>query len=209
MRARLVLLLLAACAHGPLLDRGDPGPSTPLPAVTEDCAAAVSAAAAIAAPYDRAVTVLAFLCEDQSRVECPPCPQGANCAACLPRAWLFCDAPAAADLAHALWVLDPPPNLALTVGNRYLLRGTRTVWLELTSAPCVFTTARTGPFSSIPQAPWPRWGATPLLCDETDADGSAIVEKHQGATRFHDDGLGCGYDNVGSAVRSCAVGALG
>jgi hypothetical protein len=131
------LLLLAACAHGPvsLSERHDPGSTTPLPALAADCAAAVPAAEAIAVPYDRAVTVLTFLCEDQSRVACPPCPPDADCAACLPRAWIFCDTPSAVDHAQALWVLEPPPNLVLTVGRRYLLQGkkaaARELWLDV------------------------------------------------------------------------------
>jgi hypothetical protein len=131
-----MLLILAACAHGPvpLSDRRDPGLSTPLPAHAGDIAAAIPAAEAIAVPYDRAVTVLTFFCEDQSRAQCPPCPEGADCAACLPRAWMFCDTPSAVDHVHALWVLEPPPNLVLTVGRRYLLQGkkvtARELWLD-------------------------------------------------------------------------------
>jgi hypothetical protein len=122
MRAWL-LLLLVSCAHRTAPVDTPSDPSAPSPAQPEDIAAAISAAEAVALPPAEQVTVVAFLCDDSSERACPPCPQGADCAACPPRAWLFCDTPGAIDFMHSLHVIEPAPTLRLTVGRRYLLLG--------------------------------------------------------------------------------------
>ncbi|GEM_PF-2639152 len=97
------------------------GPARPTPASASDRAKAVSGSAVLDSPRGDAI-VIAFLCEDHSRVFCPPCPEGANCAACPPPGWLFCDAPGGSDSQKILWV-DADPSLTLDVGRRYLLKG--------------------------------------------------------------------------------------
>jgi hypothetical protein len=125
MRWWIALPLVVACSHGPapLPDSLYLEGTSPARALPSDRAKALSATSAIPRPLDKPVTVLAFLCEDRSHVECPPCPEGADCAACQPPAWIFCDTPGALEPTNAIWVVDPPPGITLAVGQRYLLKG--------------------------------------------------------------------------------------
>lgn len=66
--------------------------------------------------------MIAFLCADNSRLPCPACPPGADCARCLDPSWLFCDSPRVDDSHGVLWV-EAYPDLTLEVGKRYLLKG--------------------------------------------------------------------------------------
>jgi len=136
MRFGIVALLLSACSHGPapVSDSSELGASSPSRALVSDRAKAFSVKKAITRPTSKPVMVLGFLCEDRSKVECPPCPEGADCAACETPAWIFCDTPGAFDPVDALSVLNPPPGISLLVGQRYLLKGkksdARELWLD-------------------------------------------------------------------------------
>ena len=123
MRWVLGLTFLLACAHDPgVAERSDYG-APPARARSAEVAQALSIKQALDVPFNHPMTVVAFLCQDFSHRECPPCPPGANCARCLPRTWEFCDDPASFDPMLSLVVEDPPFNLSLQVGHRYLLRG--------------------------------------------------------------------------------------
>lgn len=97
------------------------GPARPTVASATECAGAASVSTLLATPR-RDALVIASLCEDYSRVYCPPCPPGADCAACPPPHWLFCDGPGVSDSQKMLWV-DADSSLTLDVGRRYLLKG--------------------------------------------------------------------------------------
>jgi hypothetical protein len=108
-----------------------PAPSSPPPArlTTLPPAAAEPAAAdrftvadAIAGRVGVGGAVIAFLCQDQTGIVCPPCPKGANCGRCPEPKWLFCDTPTIVSDAPVLVVSHPPPT-RLVVGRRYLLKG--------------------------------------------------------------------------------------
>jgi hypothetical protein len=133
MRWWPLLPLVLACSHGPA-----PAPETrdfsstnPARAVASDLAKAVPVTGAIARPLNKPVVVLGFLCVDRSKAKCPSCPEGATCEACRDPAWIFCDTPGAVDRANALWVVEPPPGFALSVGQRYLLKGQKTDTREM------------------------------------------------------------------------------
>jgi hypothetical protein len=136
MRCWIGILVLVACSHSPapVSDSSELGASTPARALVSDCTKAFSVTKAIPRPTSKQVMVLGFLCEDRSKVECPPCPEGADCAACETPAWIFCDTPGAFDPVDTLSVLNPPPGISLVVGQRYLLKGkksdTRELWLD-------------------------------------------------------------------------------
>ena len=105
--------------------------SPPSRAVPGDLAKAVSVNDAIARPLGKPVVVLGYLCQDRSSKECPTCRKGAACDACRDPAWVFCDMPGALDLASGLWVVEPPLDFKLTLGQRYLLKGAKTDTREM------------------------------------------------------------------------------
>jgi len=119
----LLVSLLMACSHGPAVPREARGVSAPSRASQADRSNALPIEEALLRPSGESVTVLAFLCDDLSHVDCPPCPEDADCAACEPPTWVFCDTPGKLDPLASMSVEDPPPGIALKVGGRYLLKG--------------------------------------------------------------------------------------
>jgi hypothetical protein len=132
MRWWLIVPLVVACSHAPAPtpDSRDPSSTNPARATAGDLAKAVNVNGAIARPLGKPVVVLGYLCEDRSMKKCP-CPEGATCDACRDPAWVFCDTPGAFDLASSLRVFEPPPDIKLTVGLRYLLKGKKSDTREM------------------------------------------------------------------------------
>ncbi len=69
--------------------------------------------------------VAGALCDDLTKIPCPPCPEGADCAPCLDPDWVFCDTPPIVDYAQTLSV-PSLPGIELVLGRRYLVSGERT-----------------------------------------------------------------------------------
>ncbi len=130
MRTTWLFLFLLACSAAPRVAPENPSRNAaPDPAVAiADCPeqreATLSVAAALQLSQNQSVLVQATLCEDRTKIPCPPCPQGADCAQCLPPEWLFCDAPPIVDYLEVLAV-SALPGVELVVGRRYVVSGDR------------------------------------------------------------------------------------
>ncbi len=113
-----------ASARGEAPGRGSAGAQA-APRCPEPVPAALTVAQALEAPLNQPVVVAAVLCDDLSKIVCPPCPEGADCARCLDPDWVFCEALPIVDYARTLSVPSLPGH-ELMVGRRYLVSGERT-----------------------------------------------------------------------------------
>lgn len=99
-----------------------PHPPPPCPAPSGPV---LSVRQTLLAPANQPLLVAGVLCADNTHIPCPPCPEGANCAACLEPDWIFAEGCPIVDYEQTLTVRGLP-ELELGVGRRYLLHGSLT-----------------------------------------------------------------------------------
>jgi hypothetical protein len=103
--ARTFALLLSSCA--------------PFVTSCAPTAPPLTIAQALAQSPGNEVTILAYLCWDFSKKQCPIHP---NVGPCPTPDWLYCDRPAETPNSLMIWV-DIVPGMALEQGQRYVLKG--------------------------------------------------------------------------------------
>ncbi len=129
-------LASGACGAGarPAAPQADARGSAPLvdatapqaaPVCAEPRPAALSVPLALQAPGGQSILVAATLCEDRTKIPCPPCPEDADCEQCMELDWIFCESPPIAADTLTLWALGLP-GIELVVGRRYQISGERT-----------------------------------------------------------------------------------
>lgn len=133
--ALCLALASGACGSGtrPAAAQADArGPAPPADATATQAApicpeprpVALSLPQALQVPLGQSILVAATLCEDRTKIPCPPCPEDADCEQCMELDWIFCETPPIADYSLTLWALGLP-GIELVVGRRYVISGER------------------------------------------------------------------------------------